>query len=578
VSDGSIDVAPSTSAGSTLTDLRRSISFLVELDGRLRRSFVTVLAVSIAAGVAEAGALVAFVRALTSVSSDVVVPFRLLGFELGSAPGPLLAISAALATASTMLHVFLVRVTVRMSERSTLIARERLITGFHLATWEWVSVNWTGRLQEAVGAMAGRNARLISALTGFVSSGVMLLVLALTAVLASPGVALGLLGLALATLISVRPLFRRISRDSRIVAIRSLGFAESVAESVSHAREAAVFGVRRVEAAALVATAREVTGIAAQLQAARLRHGYLLKDVALLGLIVVVGLLYLVVDLRVGAVTAAVLLVVRSLLYAQRSVGAAQDAMEHAASVELLESTLGEFDSNRENDGVQAIAVGGPIRFEQVSYAYDERGVAIRDISFEIPIGATIGLAGPSGAGKSTIAELALGLRRPTAGRITVEGCDLLEVRRPDWARMVAFVPQDPSLMVGDLIENVRFMRDWITEAAAIEALGRAHLLDEIAAFPDGLRTRLGPAGVGLSGGQRQRLAFARAIAGQPKLLVLDEPTSALDERSEELFRQTIEELRGSLTILLIAHRPTTLGVCESVLWLRSGRLDGSTV
>jgi ATP-binding cassette, subfamily B, bacterial len=440
-----------------------------------------------------------------------------------------------------------------------------------------VSVNRTGRLQEALGAMTGRSSRLVAALTSLLSGVAMLVALAVAAVLASPGVALGLLGFSAATLLAARPLFARISQDSRRVAMRSLGLAESVSETVAHSRETAVFGVRRAEIDSLVDTATQATAIAAELQGARLRQGYLLKDLALLGLILVVGVLYLTVDLGAGTVTAAVLLVVRALLYAQRAVSAAQDATEHAASVELLESTLREFDANRQHDGWLPVSVGAPLRFEDVTYRYDERGDAISDVSFEILPTTTIGLAGPSGAGKSTIAELALGLRRPTTGRILIDGGDLCDVRRTDWSRTVAFVPQDPSLMAGDLVENVRFMRDWISEEAAIEALHRAHLASEIDAFPAGVRTRLGPGGVGLSGGQRQRLAFARALAGRPKLLVLDEPTSALDARSESLFRRTIEELHGTAAILLIAHRPTILEVCDEVLRIRAGRLEPSS-
>lgn len=568
-----VDEDAGDAEASAWSDVRRAVAFLGQLDDRLRRSFIAVVAASVIAGVTEAAALVAFVRALTSVTSDTVAPFRLLGVEIGDAPGPLLVASLILAVASTLLHLVLVRVTVQMSRRSTTIARERLITGFLSATWEWVSANRTGRLQEAVGGMAGRNGRLIAALTTCVSSTVMLIVLAFTAVLASPGVALGLLGFAVLAVLGVRPLFRRISQDSRRAAIRSLGLAEAVSESVAHSREAAVFGVRQNEIDALVGTANDVTTIASELQAARLRHSYLLKDLALVGLIGVVGVLYLVVDLSAGAVTAAVLLVVRSLLYAQRSVRSAQEATEHAAATELLESTVREFDEHCDADGVEPIDVGAPIAFEHVSYRYDDRGEAVSDLTFEIPVGSTLGLAGPSGAGKTTIAELALGLRRPTAGRITVAGCDLVDVRRADWARRVAFVPQDPSLMAGDLIDNVRFMRSWITDDEAVDALARAHLIDEIAEFPDGPKTRLGPAGGGLSGGQRQRLAFARALAGRPDLLVLDEPTSALDDRSESLFRETIDELRGSLTILLIAHRASTLEVCDHVLDLDDGTL-----
>jgi ABC-type multidrug transport system fused ATPase/permease subunit len=158
-----------------------------------------------------------------------------------------------------------------------------------------------------------------------------------------------------------------------------------------------------------------------------------------------------------------------------------------------------------------------------------------------------------------------------------VDGVDLADIDDDDWTRICALVPQDPRLIEGTIAENIRFFRARITEDEIHRAAELAHLADAIHALPDGFETKLGARSQGLSGGQRQRLAIARALAGNPQVLVLDEPTSALDSASEELFRQTLHELRGRVTLVVIAHRPTTIDVCDTVITVDDGAITSTT-
>jgi len=214
-----------------------------------------------------------------------------------------------------------------------------------------------------------------------------------------------------------------------------------------------------------------------------------------------------------------------------------------------------------------------PLEAVGIGFAYTADREALADVTFRLEPGEAIGVIGPSGAGKSTLAQLLLGLRPPTSGMITVGGTPLQDVDRRWWSTRVAFVAQDAQLFTGSVAENIRFFRDGITEAELRTAAAQANVLRDIEALPHGFDTHLGERGSQLSGGQRQRLSIARALVGLPDLLILDEPTSALDAQSESLIRSTLAGLHGRLSVVIIAHRMSTLDVCDRIMVIEHGRM-----
>ncbi|MGN6693291.1 MAG: ATP-binding cassette domain-containing protein, partial [Aquihabitans sp.] len=215
------------------------------------------------------------------------------------------------------------------------------------------------------------------------------------------------------------------------------------------------------------------------------------------------------------------------------------------------------------------------LEFRNVSYRYAPTAeLALDSVSFEVNDGEAVGVIGPSGSGKSTLIQMVLRLREPTDGEYLIGGVPSTSIDDEAWFRRVAFVPQDCRLVNDDVMENIRFFRPEIPDEAVIEAAKRAHVHDEIMAMPDGYRTHLGSRGGSLSGGQRQRVAIARALATRPRLLVLDEPTSALDMRSESLVHETLTGLQGSVTMLIIAHRLSTLKTCDRIMVFEGGHLQ----
>jgi ABC-type multidrug transport system fused ATPase/permease subunit len=209
-----------------------------------------------------------------------------------------------------------------------------------------------------------------------------------------------------------------------------------------------------------------------------------------------------------------------------------------------------------------------------VGYRYPAGHEALADVDLRLGVGEALGVAGPSGAGKSTLVQVLLGLRVPTAGRYLVDGRPAAAYRAGDWARTVSLVPQEPKLIEGTIADNIRFLRAGITDRQVETASRQAGLDRDIAAWPEGIDRRVGPRHRALSGGQRQRVAIARALAGAPSLLVLDEPTSALDVECERVIQDTLAALKGAVTVVVIAHRLTTLQRCDRILLLRDGRVE----
>ena len=230
-----------------------------------------------------------------------------------------------------------------------------------------------------------------------------------------------------------------------------------------------------------------------------------------------------------------------------------------------------------------APAPGGdePIRFtravalEGVSYTYaGEPEPVLLDVDLAITRGESIGIVGPSGAGKSTLVDLLLGLLAPTTGRITVDGRDIAGALR-SWQRHLGYVAQEPFVLDDTIRRNVAFgVADGeIDDRRVTGALRLAQLGDFVAGLPGGLDTMLGERGTRLSGGQRQRVAIARALYDEPEVLVFDEATSALDTPTERELIAALEALRGVKTLIVIAHRLTTVRHCDRLAVLRDGRL-----
>ena len=212
---------------------------------------------------------------------------------------------------------------------------------------------------------------------------------------------------------------------------------------------------------------------------------------------------------------------------------------------------------------------------ERVGFRYgEESGHALVDISLTLSPGESFGIVGATGSGKSTLVDVLLGLLRPTSGRVLLDGEDL-KGRERAWQRLVGYVPQDPYLLDDTVRRNIAFgvPDTQIDEQRLARACALAQLDAVIAQLPNRGETILGENGTRLSGGQRQRVAIARALYGDPAVLVFDEATAALDNQTEREVTEAIATLHGTRTLIVIAHRLSTVKGCDRLIFLQDGRI-----
>jgi ATP-binding cassette subfamily C protein len=221
------------------------------------------------------------------------------------------------------------------------------------------------------------------------------------------------------------------------------------------------------------------------------------------------------------------------------------------------------------------IAFQWELRLENITYQYPGTSAPVlKDFNLVIARNESVGVAGPSGSGKSTLVDLILGLHVPQTGVMRLDDVPLTEDNMASWRRMIGYVPQDIYLLDDSIEANIAFGVDTVDPAALRDAALGAQILDFIEKeLPQGFQTPAGERGVRLSGGQRQRIGLARALYHRPQVLILDEATSALDNETERAVMETIHRLQGTLTIITIAHRLSTLERCDRIIRVENGKI-----
>ncbi len=235
---------------------------------------------------------------------------------------------------------------------------------------------------------------------------------------------------------------------------------------------------------------------------------------------------------------------------------------------------------NNESEGMAATSVAGdPLKFENIIrindiywHYFEKKENVLKGLSLTIKKGESIGLIGSSGAGKSTLADIIMGLFQPQRGTVEVDGVDIFSAK-DKWIKLVGYVPQSIFLVDDTVRCNVAFGLEEkdISDEKVWKALERAQIKEFIKKLPDGLDTMVGEFGLKFSGGQRQRIAIARALYDSPEVLILDEATAALDNDTENALMESIESLQGTITMIIVAHRLTTIRECDHIYEIKDG-------
>ena len=260
--------------------------------------------------------------------------------------------------------------------------------------------------------------------------------------------------------------------------------------------------------------------------------------------------------------------------------GGWQTALENIGSLELIDQEFTSQHQHREHGGARAIdPLSQGLRLRDVHYSYDPAiGDVIRGISLELPARASVALIGESGAGKSTLVDLLTLILKPRQGQVLIDGVPGQDIELTSWRRQIGYVSQEAVIFDDTIANNIGLWagdprQDDAFQQRILKAARQAHIAHYIETLPDGYDTLVGERGLRLSGGQCQRLFIARELFRGPRLLILDEATSALDSESERAVQQSIDELKGHITVVIIAHRLSTIRNVDRVYVLEKGRV-----
>jgi ABC-type multidrug transport system fused ATPase/permease subunit len=539
-----------------------------------RRRMALLTASAIAGGFAEAGALVVIARVaveLAAKNGSDHVDVAGMSVSLGA----LIGIALGLVIVRTALAVWQSRLNALATTTTLSNVRKSVIKLFLGASWALQSSEREGRIQELLTTYAGMASNAIVNLVVAVVSVCSIVALVVTAFAVNPVASLAVAGAAVLIGLTLRPIRGAIQRRSRRASESNLAFATALTELASTTQEVRIFDVEQ--------NVRERLDRLTDETSTRLRRTRFLSTVVVaiyqgIALMLIVLALFVAYESGVSGLAslgAVVLIMLRSLGYGQNLQQGLQGLHESVPYFEGLIDEQARYLAGAIDRSGAPVEGIGELDFRDVWFAYPDGKPVLRGVSFTTEPGEIIGIVGPSGAGKSTLVQLILRLRDPSSGVIACSGRDITELSLEEWYRHIAFVPQEARLFAGSVEDNIRFFRDQVGHEMIERAAKRAHLHDEILAMPHGYQTSVGERGGELSGGQRQRLCIARALVGDPSIIVLDEPTSALDPRSEALMRDTMGALKRSTTTFVIAHRMSTLTICDRIMVIHGGELQG---
>lgn len=562
--DGRLSDPPEVSPGPSRGEVR------LLLDGRAW-AIARIAAVSILGGMAEALFLVIVTRSAFAITDGDDRFGVVAGIEV-TVVGALLA-SLVLVVLRTVLAMLGAAQTAALSTSVIADVRRDLSRTFMTASWSEQHGERSGRLQELLTTFVSQGAGLVGAVLGVITAGGTLVALMGSAIAVDPIASVAVIGAIVALGLVLQPLRGGVKRAANQAAETGLAFATSLSETSQLGMEMHVFNVQPQ-------AIERIDGLISDNERSMQRLSFLRQLLPLmytgLAYLALVGALGVVASVGAAdfrSVGAVMLLMLRSLSYGQALQASMVNISASLPFLGTLDDELARYRRAAVIDHGQPIGEVGALELRGVSFEYTTDVPVLRNVTAIIEPREVVGVVGPSGSGKSTLVQLVLGLRPPTSGVVLAEGRDISVLSRTEWARRVTFVPQQAHLIAGTVADNIRFLRDGISDEQVQDAARLANIHDEVLAMSDGYARQVGEQGSHLSGGQQQRLIIARALVEDPDVLILDEPTSSLDVRSESLIRASLDELRSQMTVVIIAHRLSTLDICDRLMVIQDGEL-----
>jgi ATP-binding cassette, subfamily B, bacterial len=549
------------------------LSFLI---GDRRRLIALLTVCSILSGFTEAATLALIAQLAASLVGGA---HKAAHHQVGSlvdlhlSVGKQILIAFGLSALRLLLQIPLSVLPARTQAEVMARMRVELFGAFSRASWTAQSQGREGSLQEIMTNQVSQATGGVAGTTGLIVSSLQFVVLIVSALYLNSVAALAVGAMTVVLFGVLRPMRRRGGRYARALSRAQIGYARGIAEGNRLAEEIQVFGAGAAQRERIGRAVAQAQHWLFRTQALSRLITNVYQSVVYLLLVGGIFILYLIGGEHTGTVAGVVLLLLRAGIAGQLIQGSYQTLVQARPFIARVQETLEHYRESAVEEGGEPLSSIETLSFERVSFAYRPKTEVLTDIDFTIRGGEAIGIVGPSGAGKSTLVQLLLRLRPPTEGRYLINGSPAASFARADWDRRVSYVPQEPRLLHAPVADNIRFFRD-LTDEQVERAARLARIHDDILSWPGGYKAIVGPRADAVSGGQQQRICLARALAAGPDVLVLDEPTSALDPQSESLISASLKAIRSELTLFIVAHRMSTLEMCDRVMVIVDGRLQ----
>ena len=372
--------------------------------------------------------------------------------------------------------------------------------------------------------------------------------------------------------------FKPLLYRTRVYAARA-----SVAnKEVSHYVNESIVGMKTIKSTSvtgqIIARGREFFSELKKLKVASMilssLSSSLIQPMSLVFVVVVFAVAYKMPDFNFAALVAIVYLIQRIFQYIQQLQSNVHEASDAVPYLLNLLNYQQKADAHREKEGGGAdYSFQNSLKFHNVGFSYQSSRPVLNEVSFTINKGEMAGLIGESGAGKTTIVDLLLRLFNVSQGEILLDNKNINNISLTQWRKNIGYVSQYVFLLNDTIVNNIKFFDNAVTEKDVARAAKMANIYEFIKDCPDGFNTVVGERGIMLSAGQRQRVAIARVLARNPQLLILDEATSALDNESEAKIQEVIENLHHKVTVLVIAHRLSTVMSADKIIALDKGKI-----
>lgn len=441
------------------------------------------------------------------------------------------------------------------------------------ANWPYLSKQKIGYLENTIKIDTTKSSTLLQEISSLVIALSSLLVYVIVAINISPLITLSALTSVSLLLIAFKPILKLAKRNSQALINLYRESAHHINQSIS--------GVKAVKAATVESQiADRGDNLFKQIRSANIKQallknipGSLLQPMGMIFVCILMGLSYKLQNFDLAILLPIIYLVERIFDNGKRLQGNLNNLSELTpylmSTTNYLKDSL---EAKEYDESMQSPSFNKTLCFKGISFQYPDKSIIVLDnLDFTINKGELIGIIGPSGGGKTTLVDLILRLLEPSSGQILLDGKNIDKISLKEWRHSIGYVSQDIFLLNDTIANNIKFYDNDITEKEIERATKDANIYDFIQTLPNKFNSEIGEKGVLLSMGQRQRIVIARTLVRKPAILILDEATSALDSESEIKIQKVIENLKGKITVIAIAHRLSTVINSDKILVLENG-------